>query len=63
MTCCQSVKDRLPASYKGSAERWELMKAIWGPGISKGLNTKSKKYARRNGTVYGCYVASKEVFI
>lgn len=47
MTCCQSVKDRLPASYKGSAERWELVEAIWGPGISKWLKPKKQKICQK----------------
>lgn len=31
----QSMKDKLPASSKGSAERWELVEAIWGPRVEK----------------------------
>lgn len=36
MTCCQSMKDKLPAYSKGSAEDWELVEAIGGPRNSKG---------------------------
>lgn len=53
MTCCQSMKDKLPAYSKGSAEDWELVEGIGGPRNSNG-EKKVTKSVRRSKTVYVC---------